>query len=494
MSQYIKMLLFFVISISITWFVVYSPFSKFYILISLIAITQYIIILLSRKNFYQKYMWLVMFIINPIFAMIAYHVLGKDYREFTIYRSKRISDKALSCYELEKSTLDESDKYFRTLEILGKQVIHENTNAELLVNGEQKFAKMLTCLRDAKKYIHLEYYIVHDSKIAEEIFEILIDKAQAGIPVRLLFDDVGSDALSKVSIKRLLDGGVKIGKFGEVKIAKLNDKINFRNHRKIAIIDGIHGFIGGINIGDEYINHDDGSTKKWRDTHIYLEGKALHDLQIVFAKDWLYTTNENFILSNEHLYLQFKPYVGPGDGFVQIMPDGPDCKYTSIREQYFKLIMQAKKSVLITTPYLIPEPDLVTALKVAAKSGVDVRIITPGNPDRQFVYAATRSYYTDLLEAGIRIFEQNDTFVHSKIFIIDEKIASVGTTNFDYRSFSINFEITAFMYKSPIMTDLLQNFEIDQAQCSEVILENWKKRSFFAKLFESFAQLFSPLL
>ncbi len=372
---------------------------------------------------------------------------------------------------------------------LGQKKIYDQNKLTLLEDGEVKFKELIKRIENAQTYIHLEYYIIHESIIWFEIVEQLKKKASEGVKVRVLCDGVGSLRLSQKQINSYRSCGIEMYKFSDIKNPAYNDKLNLRNHRKIAVIDGKYGFVGGINIGDEYI----GTSEKfgtWHDTHLMIQGEGIRELALTFAKDWYYETKEDILTNQEDIYFNF-PNQGGTDN-VQILSSGPDNKEFSIKDVYFKLITTAREEVVIMTPYLVPDYELLRAMITAAKNKVKIKIVVPGKPDKFVVGVINRSYYDDLLLAGIEIYEVKKTFVHSKVMIVDNELAAIGTTNLDFRSFNLNFEITAFTESTSVIEKLQQIAKVDYENSHKIDYEEWQNRTIFTHLLRKTIQLFAP--
>ena len=329
----------------------------------------------------------------------------------------------------------------------------------------------------------------HD-EIGNQIKDILIERANDGVKIRFLYDAVGAWQLSKDYINDLKNAGVEVVAFGPVKIPVLNNKFNFRNHRKIIVIDGSIGFVGGLNIGDEYLGKNP-HFGFWRDTHLFVRGEAVRTLQLIFLQDWYYMTNDDFLTPG---YLSPDPLENANDGGVQMIAGGPDNELSVLKNIFFSMITSAKKSVWVASPYFVPDEDIFSALKIAALSGVDVRLLVPHKPDKRIVFHASRSYFPDLLEAGARIFEYQKGFMHSKIVIVDEEMASIGTSNMDMRSFHLNFEVNAFLYKTESTSSIVKEYLHDLEESEELQLEEFQKRHLGYRVLESTSRLMSPLL
>ncbi|MED4970825.1 cardiolipin synthase, partial [Parageobacillus toebii] len=319
---------------------------------------------------------------------------------------------------------------------------------------------------------------------------ILIEKAKKGVHVRFLYDAVGSWKLSKTYIQELRDAGVEMIPFSPVRLPFLSNTINFRNHRKIIVIDGTIGFVGGLNIGDEYLGKDK-YFGFWRDTHLWIRGEAVRTLQLIFLQDWYYMTGKT-LLTPEYLSPELVHY--DGQGGVQLIAGGPDQKWEVIKHLYFAMITSAQRSIWIASPYFVPDEDILTALKIAALSGLDVRILAPKRPDKKIVFYASRSYFPELLEAGVKIYEYSKGFLHSKIMIVDGELASIGTANMDMRSFHLNFEVNAFLYHTDSTKKLVADFLEDLKEASPIDYETFQQRPLSIRVVESVSRLLSPLL
>ena len=360
-------------------------------------------------------------------------------------------------------------------------------------DGKEFFDELLKSLNKAKKSINIEFYIFKNDEIGTKILDILEEKAKNGVEVRLLYDSVGSRLLNRDVLKKLKAVGGKTGEFFPSWLKFINLNMNFRNHRKIVVIDNKVGFIGGFNVGDEYL----GKNKKfgyWRDTHIKFKGSAVKDLNLRFLADWRYATKEEVDLS-QVLEVSDENIGEPNIG-MQIVSSGPNLsdRY-EIKLAYLKMIQRAKEYLYIQSPYLIIDKSIADALKLASTSGVDVRIMIPGKGDHPFVYWANLVYAGELLEYGIKIYHYDkNAFLHAKTIVIDDEICSIGTANMDTRSFELNFEVNAFIYSEAISKQQKNEFEKDISKCEELTLEKYQNRSRIVKIKESLSRLFSDIL
>lgn len=360
------------------------------------------------------------------------------------------------------------------------------SNVRLLVDGGQTFEAIVAAIHAARHHVHVEYYIFVDDATGMAIIDALIERSAAGVEVRLLVDAVGV-RLRRSTLKRMRLAGVELAYFHPVAALRLRPLVNLRTHRKIVVCDGVVGFTGGINVTadhDERIN-----PKAFRDTHIRLEGLAVRWLQVVFLEDWHYTTNRGPISD-----AYFPDVIEPGTHPVQIVASGPDSSEEAILRMYFAAIASAETSVTAQTPYFVPDEAIRTALTTAALRGVDVRVMVPQYSDSRLVTAAARSYFDEMLRAGVRVYEYLPRMLHAKTLVVDGMFAAVGTANLDNRSFRLNFEVTAVVHGAPIAAELTTLFEADLEHCREVRLSERKRVRFPMRLQEALARLLSPLL
>lgn len=453
----------------------------------LIALTIIINILLKNDNPSSKLLWLTIMFFLPFFGIIFYFIFARDFKNKFIHSERPIiKDRKYLDYEPSMDVdLLSNDIFTYAFNCSRKTIFKDDTRTTVLTNGDQLFPLFIKELESAKQYIYMAFYIIRNDIISLKVLDILESKAKAGIEVRLIYDQLGSRKFSRKMLRKLKKVGVKVTPFEKFAPFHFFNAINFRYHRKITIIDGRCGFIGGMNLGDEY-NHLSKRFGFWRDTHLLIEGRAIISLTNVFLKDWYYATGE--WLNPNYNYEQLNE-----KGRVTVLESGPDNQEPIIKQIYFKAITTSKESIMITTPYLMLEPEMVSALMTAAKSGVEVSILLPGKPDKFWVNQATKSYYETLLRTGIHIYEYADYFVHSKVLIIDRQYASIGSVNFDPRSFNINFEATVLLENNSV-DDLVNDFESDIMNANKINLFSWRKRSIIKKLLQGFANLFSPLL
>lgn len=362
-------------------------------------------------------------------------------------------------------------------------------DVRVLRNGFETFAALETAVREARHHIHFEYYIFNADSTGRRFRDLLVERAKAGVQVRLLVDAIGSADIDDAFLEPLLAAGGEAGVFNPVSFARFRPSWNFRNHRKIVVIDGRVAFCGGLNIGDEYANVDPHSGP-WRDTHLGVEGPAVRALALLFLEDWHFATGRSVTTP---IFFAAPAPVG-GTQLVQIVGSGPDRDWPPIQQIFFSAISNARDRVLITTPYFVPDEAILTAITTAALRGVDVKILVPRRIDSRVVLAAGRSYFDDLLRAGARIYEYLPGPLHSKTMSIDGRLATIGTANLDQRSFRLNFEVDALIYDVSVANEVEVLFHQDLTLSREVTAESRRELAFSDRLFEGCARLLSPLL
>nr|WP_114569853.1 cardiolipin synthase [Exiguobacterium flavidum] len=469
------------------------------IAIILVVLSVFVIILLENRDPQRTLVWALVMMALPIVGIFVYFIFGQNYRRKKMFSLKAMLDE--ESYLKYRTQFDHSseekvfpdnrfDKVLRLTESISRLPISYNTHTRVLTNGDEKFPILLESIRQATRHIHLEYYIVRDDALSRELQQLLIRKASEGVEVRFLYDAVGCFSTARSFFDEMREAGIEVTAFFPVFLPFISNKSNYRNHRKIVIIDGTVAFTGGINVGDEYVGKNM-VFGFWRDTHLLVRGEAVSELQLIFLQDWYYMTGERLFTP---YYMEPLEVVEEATGGVQIIASGPDEAQETMKSLYFGLITAARSSVYIASPYLIPDEDLMTALKTSAMSGIDVRILLPSFPDHKIVFYASRSYFEDLLRAGVKIYEYEKGFLHSKIIVVDDEIATIGTANMDLRSFHLNFEVNAFLYGTNSVQELTRDFYEDFNFSRQVHLSHFTGRGFVRRLTESTARLFSPLL
>lgn len=485
----------------------------FFFMTTVLSVIVSLIIFFENRDPAKTVSWLLVMVFLPGVGFFIYLLFGENLRKGKIKKTKAkvaqylMSSDIKGMVSLQRLTMHQKDALKEDLvfsnrkHAIKKKVMQLILNSErapftlnndvkIFTEGVEKFNEMMKDIENAKDYVHLEYFIVKDSEIGRRLRELLIKKAKEGVKIRFLYDDIGSFRLffHRDFLQGLKDAGVEVRPFIQAHFPYFHRKFNYRNHRKICIIDGEIGYLGGLNIGDEYV-HKNPKFGFWRDTHLRIEGESVYMLQIIFLIDYHIGSDKKVI--GERL---FPPIKYKGDSIIQIVSSGPDNQYESIYNAYFSSISQARKTVYIQTPYFIPDDALLTALKTAILSGVDVRIMFPSFPDHKMVYHASLSYLEEILKVGGRVFLYEKGFIHSKTILVDSEIASVGTTNMDIRSFMINFEVNAFIYDTMTIKKLYNIFDQDMKDSRELFYDEIINKPLRTRFMESLARLFSPIL
>lgn len=444
--------------------------------------------------------WILLIVFIPFIGVGLYFTFGLNYRRRKLYKQKKNKDRTRYNSIIEFSYLNfEKNNWFTKKEVAdnsglaklllrnSNSIFSDNNVVEILNDGQETYSKLFKELESAEQTIHIQFYIFENGETANKLLEIFTRKRKQGVEIRLMYDAVGSWGLSKTYKQKLDEIGVLHHQFLPVQFVLFANKINYRNHRKIIVIDSVKGFTGGINISDKYIkgNH----LGSWRDTFIYLEGNSVNGLQYLFLSDWAFASKE------DHFKQQyFKRSTNTQGCAVQIVGSGPDSEYAGIMQEYDTIVHSAKNYVYISNPYLIPGEVILTALITSAMKGVDVRILIPGISDFKIVKWSSNSYITQLLRAGVKIYRYKKGFLHSKVMVADDSVSSVGTGNMDIRSFDLNFEVNAVVYSNSVAKNLKNQFEVDCSNSEQIDYKNWIKRPLRDKILESISRLISPLL
>ena len=461
-----------------------------------------LIVFFERRNPSSTWAWLLVLLFVPVLGFFVYMVFGRNSRREKMFLQKEEYDRSVYHNDAQSVRKNrEQKKTIRNRELLidaeyVTDLAHMHMNSgswmtfnnkiDYFNNGKDKFDALIEDIRNAKKHIHLEYYIWRGDGLGKRLTEELAKKAAEGVEVRVLYDGIGNARLPKGFFGKLQEAGGYTAAF----LPRFIVRLNYRNHRKLAIIDGEIGYIGGFNVGDEYL----GITKRcglWRDTHLRFKGDAVGQMQLRFLKDWNFTSEEGKFAIDDWYF----PIREEIDGVpTQIVSSGPDTRWHNVRNGFFKMINEAESHIYLTTPYFVPDDAIFEALRVAALSGLDVRIIIPGNPDHFFVYWSSMSYLGELLEAGVKVYQYERGFIHAKVLTIDGKVATVGSANMDIRSFELNFEVNAFMYDETTAEMLESEFKNDLRYCVEITNEWYHRRRWWFKVKEAVARLVSPML
>jgi cardiolipin synthase len=456
------------------------------------------VIILERKRPEKTIAWLLVFIMLPPLGLILYIFLGRNWKRHKLNDAFSPDVRDLICRVINR--IDNPD-YIPLVELLAnnsESPLFVDNDITIYKDGNEKFKSLIEELKKAKHHIHLEYYIVKNGYIGNEIKKLLIEKAGHGVKVRFIMDRVGAIKLGKKYTRDLKRAGVDVVQYSYLLapvLRSINTQINYRDHRKIVVIDGSVGFIGGINIGDEYLGR--GKLGYWRDTHLMVKGDFVHGLQAVFLDDFwsIKRANEGFFAYDDEFEKYF-PKIEKSNGVImQLVKSGPDSEFPAIMQGVLKMITMAKHHIYITTPYFVPPESLMEALKVAALGGIDVRILFPGKYDHLTVYYASRTYLAELIRCGAKVYMyQKEGFVHAKVMTIDGKISTVGTANMDIRSYELNYEINAVIYNDEV-TERLEEMFCDDMEVSTIMTqEDYDRTPKVKKIAEAVTRVFSSIL
>lgn len=465
----------------------------YYVLMAVYVFTIVVIlgiVISENRNPVKSLAWVTVLLMLPVIGIILYIFFGRSIKNTRMIsrRNKRKLKKLEQHRVFDIRGLNYSDaakKQIKLARSMDGANLYVGNSIDIFTDGKSKFNRLLEDIANAKSSINIQYYIFEDDNIGSRIAELLIKKAAEGVKVRLIYDHVGSFHVRKRFFKRLQAAGVEAHPFFKVNFPLLGYRLNWRNHRKIVIIDDRIGYIGGMNVADRYI--DGGKFDTWRDSHLRIEGPGVAALQYSFAVDW------NFM--GQPIIEPVKPNRSqPGDIGIQLITSGPTNQWNNIELMFHKAIANARDRVFIQTPYFLPTEGLLKALVTSALSGVDVRIMIPRRTDSAILRYASFSYITECLRAGIKFYLFNPGMLHSKVIIIDNELTSIGSTNFDFRSFEHNFEANLFIYSREFNNRAAEIFMTDQHNSLRVVAAQWKRRPILKKWLESILRLLSPVL
>jgi cardiolipin synthase len=464
------------------------------IVFALIIIATIYIIIMENRNPIKSIAWIIMLVLLPVIGFIVYFFFGRNYRKRKIISKKSIKRiKRYSKQEFEKKDISSysfDEKYRNMVTLLynnNEAIPYDNNEVEIYTSGFEAFRSVFEEIKKAKHHVHVQFFIIENDVVGNRLKELLIKKAKEGVEVRLIYDSLGCWKLTRKFINSLKNNGVQVGSFLKATFPFFSNKVNYRNHRKIVVIDGKIGFVGGMNAADRYVAGD--NLGNWRDTLIKIEGNAVHGLQNSFLVDWHFV-NRTYIVSSDY----YPEVYTQGNKLVQTVTSAPDSDWEAILQSFCKIISNAKKYVYLQTPYFLPPESLLNTMKIAALSGIDVRLLLAERSDAAFTNIASRSFLREIMEAGVKVYFYGNGFIHSKTIVADDEISSVGSTNLDFRSFELHFEINSFIYSEEFAMEMKRIYEQDLKSSTLLELSTWKRRVRWQKFKESFARLFSPLL
>lgn len=469
-----------------------------YILLEIAAIIAALEAVLTSRTSQGAIAWSIFLVMFPFVGLPLYLMVGG--RKFSGYIDARRSgneplhqlvDKIRKTFPASMlATFKKDEQEHEVLTKLARMPFLANNKCRLLVNGEETFDAIFSALERAEEYILIQFYIIKDDELGRELQQRLIKKANAGVRVHFLYDAIGSHALSTVYVTELHDAGIETAIFsGSNKGNSHPFRINFRNHRKIVVVDGHTAYVGGHNVGDEYIGKSGNpDLRPWRDTHVEIYGPAVLAIQLVFLEDWYWATNEI-------PPVQLEPVVAnDADQRVLVLPSGPADDYDTCGLLFAELINSAQQRIWIVSPYFVPDDTIMSALQLAALRGVEVRIMLPEKADNFLINLAKFSYLEESLQFGIDIYRYQAGFLHQKVVLVDDELASVGTANMDNRSFRLNFEISVLLVDKDCVKHVRQMLEKDFTQCRKMNLSDIQQRPVWFRLATRVARLFSPIL
>jgi cardiolipin synthase len=465
----------------------------------LIAIS---VIFIERKRPSATIAWVAVILMLPVVGVVLYLLFSQNIARMKIYRltegeqklmetslHRQIEDIRQGRYRFRNPVEVKWSSLIQMNQQDGMAFLTQSNVVRLITDGVEMFDALLDQINSAQEYINIEFFIIKNDNTGVRLMAALTRAARRGVKVRLLVDAMGTRVTSNSIVKEFAEAGGEVALFFPAVIKKINLRFNYRNHRKLVVVDDRVAFIGGFNIGDEYL----GKKKKfgfWRDTQLIIAGECVRDVNARFILDWRFASKENLSLNEAYYNFQAKG----GDSPIQIVSSGPDSDRQSIKHAYLKMISSASESINIQTPYFVPDGSIFDALVNAAYSGVDVRIMIPSIKDHIFVHWATLQYCGQLLSAGVRVYIYEGGFMHAKTITVDGEVCSVGSANFDIRSFKLNFETNAVVYDAGVTAEMNALFEKDMRNSTELTEEEYAKRSVWVKIKESLARLISDIL
>jgi cardiolipin synthase len=451
-----------------------------------------LVIITENRNPLKTIPWVIVLLMLPGLGLVFYFFFGQDNRKQRII-SRRTYKRIMKRPQAGKASYDlctVPEQYKPLFTLLGhnnQSSLLYGSDISIYTSGTDKFKALFDELEQAIHHIHFQYYIFLDDEIGSKVKELLIAKARAGVKVRVLYDDVGCWDVKNRFFKEMKNAGIEVYAFLKVAFPVFTSKVNYRNHRKIVVIDGKVGFMGGMNVADRYIAGT--AWGNWRDTHFKFTGKGVHGLQSAFLIDWYVVSKK---LLNDKIY--YPPVTTLTDNIMQILTSGPVGQWRTLLQAIIFVVANARQYIYIQTPYFLPTEGLNQALQTAALGGIDVKLMLPKRSDTQTANMASRSFIDDMVKAGAKVYFYSSGFLHSKLVVSDDMLTCIGSANMDFRSFEHNFEITAFVYQNSFALQMKKIFMHDMQDCEKLTPSRWLKRPLRLRIAESFMRLFSPLL
>ena len=463
----------------------------FLVLYTVTILSIVLVIITDNRNPLKTLPWIIVLVFAPVVGLLFYFFFGQNLSKRRIISRRtrrRITMQLEEAHDAERPEIPEEHRQLATLlystihsvPLYGSHIIP-------YTDGTSKMEALLAEIAGAKHHVHIQYYIFCDDETGCRLRDALVEKARQGIEVRILYDDVGCSGVKKAFFEGMRREGIEVFSFLHVKFPLFTSKVNYRNHRKIAVIDGRVGFIGGMNVADRYIRGTEWGS--WRDTHFRIEGSGAAGLQVSFLSDWSATTKQH--ITGAAYFPQTERFT---NDILQIVPSGPFGQWRALLQADSYAVSNARRRIWIQTPYYLPSDVLNTALQVAALAGIDVRLMLPARSDSKIVDLASHSYLDDMMKAGVKILFYTPGFLHSKLLIIDDALTVIGSANMDFRSFEHNFEINAFVYDTEFTARMDAVFEDDASRCHVLTPNEWFNRPRPRRWAESLMRVFSPLL
>lgn len=464
----------------------------FRILYLAVIVTTIFVVILDNRNPVKTMAWILILFFLPLVGLVLYFFFGRSTRKERLISKKgysRLNKRPMAEYQAQESCYDLSNKnplisFFRKI---NNALPFDGNRVDVYTDGYSMLQALMHEISLAKHHIHLQFYIFEDDPVGRLLRDLLIDKAREGVKVRLLYDDVGCWKVNPLFYDEMMCEGIEVQSFLKVRFPRFTSKVNYRNHRKIVVIDGKVGFIGGMNIAVRYLRGLPWGI--WRDTQVRIRGKAVYGLQTSFLADW-YVVDRTLLTSSEY----FPKMEQEGNVVAQIVTSEPVGEWHDIMQGLIKALCSSRRYFYIETPYLLPTEEVVVALQTAALAGVDVRIMLPKRADTYLTHKGSLSYLDELMRAGVKVYLYRKGFLHSKLWVSDDELSSVGSTNMDFRSFEHNFEANAFFYDAGMALYLKEVFLADQKHSQLLSRKLWSQRSWKNKLTESVVRLLAPLL
>jgi cardiolipin synthase len=458
-----------------------------------LVISAFLAVMLDNRQPIKTIAWILFLFLVPVVGLLFYYFFGQNIRRERRFNKKsfgELTHKPLVQF-VRQSTIDYPEKYVSLIRFFKMNSIalpFSGNAADFYTEGRDFVDSLVKDISQARHHVHLEFYIIEDDGVGRRVAEALAEAVERGVQVRFLYDDVGCWTVKKRFFRHMENQGIRVAAFGQVHFRRLSHRVNYRNHRKLTVIDGCIGYIGGMNLADRYVYGEKGGN--WRDLHMRITGAAVYGIQQLFIADWYHAAEE--MISSAEFFPETIPMAQPG-ALVQIVSTAPFGKWPTIMMGFDRVIQNARKYIFIQTPYFMPTETVLESLQTAALSGVKVQIMVPLKPGGFWMTWANESYYGDVLKAGAEVFAYKPGMLHAKAMIVDDDFCSVGSANLDFRSLGQTFEDSAFIYDTE-MTQRVKQLFIDARQdCMKIDLDMWNGRNLRRRILESFVRIFSPL-